>query len=52
MPMTLAHLAVAANELRAFLAYDSLPEVVDDFVDLVGRLPTTSKAQASNTPLA
>jgi hypothetical protein len=39
--------AVAAEELRALLAFDSAPDVIDDFINLVERLPIASKAQAS-----
>jgi hypothetical protein len=39
--------AAAAEELRALLAFDSAADVVDDFINLVERLPIASKAQAS-----
>jgi hypothetical protein len=37
--------AAAAEELRALLAADS-PTQVDDFIDLVERLPIASKTEA------
>jgi hypothetical protein len=35
--------AAAAQGLRALLAVDSAPDVVDDFIDLLERLPIASK---------
>ena len=40
-----ADFTMAAEELRALLAPDSPPEVVDDFIDLVESLPIASKGQ-------
>jgi hypothetical protein len=39
--------AAAANELRILLAFDSAPDVVDDFIKLVERLPIALRTQAS-----
>ena len=41
--------AAAVEELRAVLAPDSQPEVFNDFVDLVDRLPLASKRQLSKS---
>jgi hypothetical protein len=39
--------AAAADELRSLLAFDSEPDVVGDFINLVERLPIASRTQAS-----
>src|SRR4051794_21412127 len=47
IPPTPDDFAAAAEELRALLAPDSPPDRVDEFIDLVERLPTAAKRQAS-----
>ena len=48
MPVMPANFAAAADELQALLAFDSPREVIDDFIDLVGYLPITSKTHAGD----